>query len=94
VEVIPNYLEFAIGEHPLLPFEAHKFLRFSSKISGRHSSNVMEYINTVIHIAKFLFGPRIKPWHEGSDMSGIYLWTEVHESIESYDTVRNHPKGL
>ena len=33
VEIKPNYLEFKAGEHPLLSFEGHKFLRFSSKIS-------------------------------------------------------------
>jgi len=94
VEIKTNYLEFAIGEHPLLPFEGHKLLRFSSKISGQHRNNVMEYIRTVINIAEVLFGPRIKPWHEGSDMNRIYLWTEVNESIKSYNTVRNHPERI
>jgi hypothetical protein len=29
----PTLIMFA--EHPMLPYEGHKFLRFSSKISGR-----------------------------------------------------------
>ncbi|KAG6026858.1 hypothetical protein E4U41_001146, partial [Claviceps citrina] len=33
VELKPNYIVFKVGEHPVLPFEGHKFLRFSSKIS-------------------------------------------------------------
>ena len=37
VETKPNYLEFNAGEHPRLPFEGHKFLRFSSKVSGRYA---------------------------------------------------------
>ena len=39
-----NYIEFKAGEHSLLPFEGHKFLRFSSKVSGRHAGNVEIYI--------------------------------------------------
>jgi len=37
VEIKPNYIEFKAGEHPLLPFEGHKFLRFSS---GSHAKGV------------------------------------------------------
>jgi len=51
VEIKPNYLEFKAGEHPLLPFEGHKFLRFSSKISGSHAKGVEDYINTVTRVA-------------------------------------------
>lgn len=44
VEVQPNYIVFKAGEHPKLPFEGHKFLRFSSKISGRPGEIVVDYI--------------------------------------------------
>ena len=47
VEVKPNYLKLKAGEHPSLPFEGHKFLRFSSKISGSHAKGVDEYIDTI-----------------------------------------------
>lgn len=40
VEVKPNYIEFKTGEHPLLPFEGHKFLRFSCKISTNQDSPI------------------------------------------------------
>lgn len=30
-------VEFQIGEHPRLPLEGHKFLRFSSRVSGATS---------------------------------------------------------
>jgi hypothetical protein len=48
VEVKPNYIVFKAGEHPLLPFESHKFLRFSSKISGTRAKKV----NTLIQSPK------------------------------------------
>jgi hypothetical protein len=47
VEVKPNYIVFKAGEHPLLLFEGHKFLRFSSKISGSRAKGVSEYIDIV-----------------------------------------------
>ena len=34
VEVKPNYIVFKAGEHPLLPFESHKFLRFSQRFQA------------------------------------------------------------
>lgn len=45
VEIKPNYLEFKVGEHPLLPFEGHKFLRFSSKISGIHAKGAQLWLS-------------------------------------------------
>jgi hypothetical protein len=56
VEVKPSYIEF---KHPLLPFECHKFLRFSSKISGSHSKGVEKSIDTVTRVAKTQFGSRV-----------------------------------
>ena len=60
VEIKPNYLRFKAGEHPLLPFEGHKFLRFSSKISGSHAKGVEEYIDTVTGVAQVSFGSRVR----------------------------------
>ena len=60
VEVEQNYLRFKAGEHPSLPFEGHKFLRFSSKISGSHAKGVEKYINTVTQVAQVNFGPRVR----------------------------------
>ena len=90
VEIKPNYIEFKAGEHPRLPFEGHKFLRFSSKVSGgtAAATGVASYINTVTRIARLIFGSRIQYWHEGADQFGIYDWHEVHESIRSYEQVR------
>ncbi|KAF7880667.1 uncharacterized protein EAF02_007513 [Botrytis sinoallii] len=86
VEIKPNYIIFKAGEHPQLPFEGHKFLRFSSKISGSIAAdtNVESYIDTVTGFAQTNFGSRVRYWHEGADQSGVYNWTEVHESIRSY----------
>ena len=87
VEIKPNYLQFKAGEHPLLPFEGHKFLRFSSKISGSHAKGVEEYIDTVTRVAKVRFGSRVRCWNEAADVWGFYSWPEVNASIESYEQV-------
>ncbi|UKZ68134.1 uncharacterized protein TrAtP1_009170 [Trichoderma atroviride] len=87
VEIMPNYINFNAGEHPKLPFEGHKFLRFSSKVSGAIASNsgVERYINTVTRVAKAHFGPRVQYWHEGADQYGIHDWKKVNDSIRSYE---------
>ncbi|KAF5876089.1 putative set domain-containing protein 5 protein [Botrytis fragariae] len=90
VEIKPNYISFKAGEHPKLPFEGHKFLRFSSKVSGSIAAdtNVESYIDTVTRIAQANFGSRIRYWDEGVDQSGVYSWTEVQESIRSYQQLQ------
>ena len=87
VEVKPNYIVFKAGEHPRLPFEGHKFLRFSSKISGNHAKGVEEYIDTVTRVAQVNFGSRIRCWNENFDESGVYDWQDVNESFKSYEQV-------
>lgn len=96
VETTPNYILFKVGEHPRLPLQGHKLLRFSSKVSGRIAteSNEDSYIYTVTAIAKANFGSRIRCWHDGGDQFGHYTWTEVNESLKSYDEVRTEPLGL
>jgi hypothetical protein len=87
VEIKPNYLLFKLGEHPMLPFEGHKFLRFSSKISGSHAKGVEEYIDRVTRVAQMSFGSRVRYWNEIGDERGFYNWTEVHESFRTYEQV-------
>ncbi|KAF2804535.1 SET domain-containing protein [Mytilinidion resinicola] len=91
IEIKPNYIIFKAGEHPILPFEGHKFLRFSSKVSGptAAATRVESYIDTVTRIAKVHFGSRVQYWNEGFDHFGNYDWNEVHESIRSYEQVRH-----
>ncbi|KAL1633264.1 hypothetical protein SLS58_011153 [Diplodia intermedia] len=86
VEIKPYYIEFKAGEHPKLPFEGHKFLRFSSKISGAiaAATKVEDYVNTVTTIAQLHFGSRVKCWNECLDQYGQYGWNEVNESFRSY----------
>ena len=90
VEIKPNYILFKAGEHPILPFEGHKFLRFSSKVSGSiaAATRVESYIDTVTSMANAYFGSRVQYWHEGTDQRGKYDWNEVRESIRSYEQVR------
>ncbi|KAL1865026.1 hypothetical protein Daus18300_007373 [Diaporthe australafricana] len=87
VEILPNLILFKAGEHPRLPFEGHKVLRFSSKVSGRIAteSGVWSYIDTVMAFAKAEFGPRIQSWSECADQLGHYSWSEVNESFRSYE---------
>ena len=56
VEIKPNYVLFKAGEHPLLPFEDHKFLCFNSKTSGSHAKGVEKYIDKVTWVAQVSFG--------------------------------------
>ena len=83
VEVKPNYIVFKAGEHPRLPFEGHKFLRFSSKILG----GAKKYIDTVTQVAKLSFGSRVRYWNEAGGGRGFYNWHEVHDSFKSYAQV-------
>jgi hypothetical protein len=85
-----GYVEFCVGEHPMLPYEGHNFLRFSSKISGSHGSNVEEYIRGVFRLAKAQFGERVRLWHESFEdsLEGTYDWDEVNESIRSFTVTK------
>ncbi|MCJ1398586.1 hypothetical protein MMC11_001786 [Xylographa trunciseda] len=85
VEIKPNYIEFKAGEHPLLPFDCHKFLRFSSKISGSHAEGVEDYLDTVTRAARISFGSRVRYWNELAEEYGFYNWQEVNTSIKSYE---------
>ncbi|KAJ8118891.1 hypothetical protein OPT61_g221 [Boeremia exigua] len=86
VVIHQNYIQFKAGEHPLLPFEGHKFLRFSSKITGPNAARtgVEGYIKTVTRLARVHFGTRIQYWNELFDAYGEHGWAEVNESIDSY----------
>jgi hypothetical protein len=66
VEIQQNSILFKAGEQPSLPFEGHKLLRFSAKISGSIAANsgVEAYIDTVTRIAKVHFGSRVQYWDE------------------------------
>ena len=83
VHIKPNYIEFKAGEHPRLPFEGYKLLRFSSKVC----QGVVDYIVTVTKIACAVFGSRVYRWYEGCDKWGFYSWSAVHDSIKSYEQV-------
>ncbi|KAI0878083.1 hypothetical protein GGS24DRAFT_487408 [Hypoxylon argillaceum] len=69
-----NYIEFLAGVHPMLPLEGHKFLRFSSKTTGRIASetHVLDYLQSVCRIARSAFGLRIRQWTEAGDQFGFY----------------------
>jgi hypothetical protein len=90
VEITAKYIEFKVGEHPRLPMDGHKFLRFSSKISGQGGQQAEDYITDVSHIASG-FGSRIRRWNEMYDRDGFYDWAEVHDSLRSYEQVSSLP---
>jgi|SRR5271168_311288 len=79
-----RYLEFEVGEHPLLPFEGHKFLRFSSKVSGPITYKARPYIEAVYKISKREFDEWVQFWNEGIDVYGHYDWVEVNKSLASF----------
>lgn len=93
VEMEPHCILFKAGEHPRLPLEGHKFLRFSSKVSGQIAteSRVENYIDTVTSIAKANFGSRIQYWNEAFDQLGHYDWKDVNESLRSYNEACEEP---
>ena len=86
VEHRPNYILFKVGEHPKLPLEGQKLLRFSSKVSGGCYSSE-KYIDTVTQLATLYFGSRVRYWNECLDTHGHYNWAEVNESIRNYEQV-------
>lgn len=84
-ELRANFVEFEVGEHPLLPFEGYKFLRFSSKISSASTEAAEICIRQVCRIARKYFGSRIQFWHElNEDYIPAYGWDEVSKSIKSF----------
>ena len=84
-QVQPRVVEFQVGEHPRLPLEGHKFLRFSSKVSGPTTAAAEPYIRRIYHIARKNFGQRVQFWHEINDDFGYYDWNAVNESFQSYN---------
>jgi hypothetical protein len=63
--------------HPSLPFDAAKFRRFSSQVSGGWEAEY--YIKKVAGIAKRHFNKSIYYWSEYGDFPNMrYTWTEVH----------------
>jgi len=89
VKVHEHYIEFEAGEHPTLPFDGFKFLRFSSKVTGSIAArtSVWKYIECVTGIARLFFGGRARSWSELRDEYGFYDWLDVHHSRKSYNKV-------
>ncbi|KAI0965166.1 hypothetical protein F4678DRAFT_453665, partial [Xylaria arbuscula] len=74
-----DHIRFHVGEHPMLPLDGQKFLRYSSKSSG----DAWGYIQSVYQIAKSVFGLRVRSWTEAADKHGFYDWRDVHETQKS-----------
>lgn len=67
-----------------MPLEGHKFLRFSSKVSGPRTEAAEPYVRQVYQLARRVFGQQVRFWHELYDRSGHYSWSAVNDSLESY----------
>jgi hypothetical protein len=87
VRVMPKsngaYIEFMVGEHPIIPYSCEYFLRFSSKVSGSLTATAKPYIKGVYKIAKKWLGDRVQFWHEMNETGdhrqwGYYDWNEVY----------------
>ncbi|KAI2623100.1 SET domain-containing protein [Hypoxylon sp. NC1633] len=79
-----HYITFEAGEHPMLPFEGHKFLRFSSNLTGSNATGVYEYIEMVTAMAKMIFGHRVYSWSEAADQHGFYGWDKVYSARKTW----------
>lgn len=84
-----SYIEFQIGEHPTIPYKCEYFLRFSSKVSGRHGE-AEGYLKDVYKIAKKWFGDRVQWWNEGFDQWGVWGWTEANAARRMYEQPGQH----
>ncbi|KAF5538177.1 SET domain-containing protein [Fusarium phyllophilum] len=84
VEIKANYIKFGAGEQLLLPFEGHKFLRFSSTPNDNWFS-VEQYIYLLHHIACEFFGSRVRGWREERKELGYYSENEVNDSYRLYE---------
>lgn len=69
VEIYLDYIEFAREKSLRLPFEGHKFFRFSSMINDTNDSDIRRYIDTITEIATTKFGPRVQAWNHKIYMS-------------------------
>ncbi|CAJ2507326.1 Uu.00g085120.m01.CDS01, partial [Anthostomella pinea] len=88
VENKPYWIEFKLDDHRKLPFEGHKFLRFSSKIqrANGETTEMDKYVNAVTRIAQGIFGHRAQYWNEGRKEQCSYEKREVKESYKFYET--------
>ncbi|KAF5711077.1 SET domain-containing protein [Fusarium mundagurra] len=84
VEIKANYIKFKAGEQLLLPFEGHKFLRFSSTPNDDWSI-VEGYIDILLVIAREFFDFRVREWREERKELGYYSEKEVKESFRLYE---------
>ncbi|KAF2668075.1 SET domain-containing protein [Microthyrium microscopicum] len=85
VKVKENYIIFEVGERPRLPFEGHKFLRFSANVSGSQCGNVEKYLADITILAEVRFGHRVWRWSESAEIRGHYGWDVVWISFKSYE---------
>lgn len=89
VELDFDRLTFKAGEHPSLPLNGLRFLRFSSKITGptAEGTGIGNYIRDVGKIACALFGRRIHVWNQLSEEYGYYDWETVRAAEQESDRV-------
>ncbi|KAF4494034.1 SET domain containing protein 5 [Fusarium agapanthi] len=83
VKIKANYIQIEVGDQLLLPFEGHKFLRFSSKPSD--DSDPYPYIYIITGIACDYFGFRARSWQHSHREFGYYSQNEVNESFRLYE---------
>ncbi|KAF5622978.1 SET domain protein [Fusarium sp. NRRL 52700] len=77
VKVRDNYIQFDVGQNSFLPFEGHKFLRFSG--------NPLSYSHIVLVIMRMFFGPRVREWDDICGECGYYSQNEVSDSVRLYE---------
>lgn len=78
-QVTADRLVFKVGEHPTLFVDGTRFRRFSSKVTGRASSEGIDrYLRPVAELARMFFQDRVKWWSELTEAADpVYSWDEV-----------------
>ncbi|KAK3317590.1 hypothetical protein B0T19DRAFT_446548 [Cercophora scortea] len=97
LHVTEDYIEFDVGDRPKLPFEGHKFLRFSLIIGSDGTAAAVNgaYLAVIAGIAQEYFGmERLQGWNDELGTRGHYTAAEVHESILSYSQLDLPPPSV
>ena len=81
----PGFIHICVGEHLKLPRDGSKFRAFGARYEEGVSSPANQYVERVFRAAEEFFIGRMRCWDDDQDDKRHYLWTEIDESISSFD---------
>jgi hypothetical protein len=88
VFVKDNFIEIGVGQHPRLPLEGHKLLRFSTELEDDDENQLVIFV--IAELAELVFKTRINRWDETIVGFGFYGPQEVRASFKAYHQVSYH----